>query len=313
MPGDNQKTMTCMEVWGGSESADSGVSMNGLDAWVYCKPYQSAEAGGDVYYVSSCATGRITRLLIADVSGHGEQVRSAAVSLRNLMRKYVNHLDQCQFVRSMNSHFTEISQDGNFATAVVTTFFGPTNYLTLCNAGHPTPLIYRAKTSEWSLLERKRSSAGGIVNIPLGIEGMTQYDQVGLQLQPGDLVLCYSDSLTEACDAHGKMLGEQGLLELSRTLDVSATPQVVPQLIEKIAARSGGTISGDDVTVLLFRPNGQRGSANFLLRAFAPLRVLGASIRSLFPGGQAAPLPDFKLANIGGALFNRFNRSWRGR
>src|SRR5687768_18611008 len=57
---------------GGNQPADSGVVMAGLDAWVYCRPYHGAAAGGDVYYVSSCATGRITRLLVADVSGHGD-------------------------------------------------------------------------------------------------------------------------------------------------------------------------------------------------------------------------------------------------
>ena len=312
MPEDHAKTMTCMEVWGGSELVNNAVSMNGLDAWVYSKPYQSAEAGGDVYYVSSCATGRITRLLVADVSGHGAKVRDTAIALRGLMRRYVNHLDQRQFLRSMNTHFTEISEAGIFATAVVTTFFGPTRYLTLCNAGHPTPLIYRAREREWSLLERQATSGDAIVNIPLGIEGMTEYGQVGLQLHPGDLVLCYSDSLIEACGADRVMLGEMGLLEIARTLDVKDPANVVPQLIERISKRISASIEGDDVTVLLFRPNGARGSANFFLRAFAPIRVLGATLRACFPGGQAPPLPDFKLANVGGAVFSGFNRFWRG-
>src|SRR5437899_7587334 len=129
----NSKHMQCMEVWGGNAPVDNGVSMLGLDAWVYSRPYQSAEAGGDVYYVSSCATGRITRLLVADVSGHGEAVRETAIHLRSLMRRFVNYIDQSRFVRSMNEQFAAMSAGGSFATAVVTTFFAPTNYLTLCN------------------------------------------------------------------------------------------------------------------------------------------------------------------------------------
>src|SRR6188474_3793463 len=54
-------TMSCMEVWGGNQGVDTGVQMAGLDAWIYSRPYGKASAGGDVYYVSSCATGRITR------------------------------------------------------------------------------------------------------------------------------------------------------------------------------------------------------------------------------------------------------------
>src|SRR5438034_8133429 len=124
-----EQHMTCMEVWGGNTPTNNGVSMLGLDAWVYSKPYQSADAGGDVYYVSSCATGRITRLLVADVSGHGSSVAQIAGTLRSLMRKHVNQIDQSRFVKSMNEQFTSLSSAGVFATALVTTFFSPTNQL----------------------------------------------------------------------------------------------------------------------------------------------------------------------------------------
>jgi len=65
-----QQQMQCMEVWSGSQLTAQGVAFGGLDAWVYSKPYGGAKHGGDIYYASSCATGRITRLLLADVSGH---------------------------------------------------------------------------------------------------------------------------------------------------------------------------------------------------------------------------------------------------
>src|SRR6187402_1776010 len=66
--------MQCMEVWGGNQAFDSSLALPGLDAWVYSRPYGQSAIGGDVYYVSSCATGRIMRLLLADVSGHGAVV-----------------------------------------------------------------------------------------------------------------------------------------------------------------------------------------------------------------------------------------------
>src|SRR5262245_8448106 len=221
MPDPNAQTMACMEVWGGNALVNNSVTMAGLDAWVYSKPLPSAQEARDVYYVSSCATGRITRLLVADVSGHGEKVRGTAAVLRNLMRRYVNHLDQQHFVRSMNRQFTELSDAGCFATAVVTTFFGPTNYLTLCNAGHPTPLLYRAKTRAWSLLARGERQGEGIADIPLGVLDNSDYEQMAVQLDVGDLVLCYSDSLIESKDTDGEMLGERGLLKLINEIEVT--------------------------------------------------------------------------------------------
>ena len=301
--------MQCMEVWGGNALADSSVTMSGLDAWVYCKPFEGADAGGDVYYASSCATGRIARLLVADVSGHGTVVRATALTLRTLMRRYVNHLDQCQFVRSLNRQFTDLGKAGTFATAIVTTFFAPTGVLSVCNAGHPAPLLYRAGARAWSLLDRRDDRAG---NIPLGIDDIVDYAQFSVRLDVGDLVLCYSDSLIESRDAAGDMLGERGLLELARRLDVSEPSRLIANLIGAVAARgTGGAIDdGDDVTVLLFRPNGAAPAAALRDKLLAPVRIV-AGVFGALRGRGPAPLPDLRLANLGGAMIDRLNAKWR--
>src|SRR5215813_2715754 len=91
-------TMKCLEVWGGNQAVDNGVVMAGLDAWLFSKPFGDQSAGGDIHYVSSCAAGQITRMLVADVSGHGEAVADAAGRLRGMMRRYVNYVDQSRFV-----------------------------------------------------------------------------------------------------------------------------------------------------------------------------------------------------------------------
>src|SRR5712664_3350527 len=161
MPAPNKETaasnkpaqqMTSIEVWGGSELTTRRVEMGGLDAWVYSKPFGEAQRGGDVYYASSCATGRISRLLLADVAGHGTSVAATAADLRTLMRRFVNRLDQADFVRLLNQQFIALSQAATFATAVVSTFFAPSRRLTVCNAGHPKPFLYRAAQQQWSFL-----------------------------------------------------------------------------------------------------------------------------------------------------------------
>ena len=310
MPASPQQTMQCMEVWGGSDATDRGVIMAGLDAWVYSKPYGAAEGGGDVYYVSSCATGRIVRLLVADVSGHGQAVQSVATELRGLMRRYVNHLDHGQFVRSMNQQFSALSQAGCFATAVVSTFFAPTNRLTLCNAGHPLPLLYRADARQWSFLEARRAASADPVNLPLGILDVGDYQTFDVPLRVGDLVLCYTDSLVESHGPDGRMLGHEGLLEIVRSLDVSDPVRVVPSLLSAIEAKAAGNLTADDVTVLLFRPNGVGARRPSLRKQFvAAAKMLGAISRRPF-GGEPVPWPDSKLANIGGALFSPLNRLW---
>lgn len=305
---DEPLRMQCMEVWGGNQPVDNGVVMVGLDAWVYSRPLGDAKAGGDVHYVSSCATGRITRLLVADVSGHGADVAAVAETLRDLMRRHVNYLDPTRFLRRMNREFSQLSQGGNFATAVVTTFFAPTNQLTICNAGHPAPMVYRKSTGKWAIL-RQSQPAVGLANIPLGVLDQTGYEQFGFRLRLGDLALCYTDSLVESKNQKGEFLGEAGLLEVLNSLDPSDPSTFAGRLLDAIRARSATNLTEDDVTVLLFRANGMAPRIPLRNRALAPFRLLWAMLRACVPGGPPVPWPEWTLRNIGGALFHRFNHS----
>ena len=80
---------TLCNAWksGAAAPRPSEVSTPGLDLWVWSRPYQQAAGGGDVHYVSLCGGGLITRLILADVSGHGDSVAELATSLRDLMRR----------------------------------------------------------------------------------------------------------------------------------------------------------------------------------------------------------------------------------
>lgn len=309
--------MQCMEVWSGSQLTTRGVAFGGLDAWVYSKPYGQAQSGGDIYYASSCATGRITRLLLADVSGHGITVAGTAADLRTLMRRFVNRLDQTEFVRLLNQQFTAMSRAGVFATAIVSTFFAPTRCLTLCNAGHPRPLIYRGGERHWDFLSRKGSDGRPAeANLPLGLIDVAEYEQFDIELNPGDCVLSYTDALMESSDAGGEILGEIGVLRIARLLgDVlpgSAGPQkLIEAMLKEIGDRHPGNLTDDDVTVLVVRANGSQPRVSLGEKLSALMRFTGALLRSVGPGAERPPLPDANLANLGGAIIPALGRRWR--
>jgi sigma-B regulation protein RsbU (phosphoserine phosphatase) len=304
--------MACMEVWGGSQLTTRGVEMGGLDAWVYSKPFGHAERGGDVYYASSCATGRITRLLLADVSGHGLSVASSAANLRTLMRRFVNRLDQTEFVRLLNQQFAALSEAGTFATAVVSTFFAPTQRLIVCNAGHPRPLLYQASKQEWSLLGAEPTAEDTSPNnMPLGIIDITEYEQFDVELQTGDCVLSYTDALIESRDADGEMLGEAGLLRILRLLGDVDPRLLTKTLLREIKDRYPDNLTEDDVTVLLVRANGHRPRFSLRETLWAQMRFAGSLIRAINPWAERPPLPDLNMANIGGAIIPSLEQRWR--
>jgi sigma-B regulation protein RsbU (phosphoserine phosphatase) len=307
MPDQPAQQMQCMEVWGGSQLTSQCVQFGGLDAWVYSKPFGKAHAGGDIYYASSCATGRISRLLLADVAGHGKTVAATAADLRTLMRRFVNRLDQTEFVRLLNQQFAALPKTGAFATAIVTTFFEPSRRLTVCNAGHPRPMLFRAAQGQWDFLGDQGTGARAAPsNIPLGLFDGAEYEQFDIELEPGDCLLSYTDALIESRDSDGEMLGEDGLLRITRVLGDVEPRKMIETLLAEIETRYPENLSEDDVTVLVVRANGRR--LKFSLRE--KLRALGR-FTSAVMRGERAPFPDAKLANIGGAIIPALGRRWR--
>jgi serine phosphatase RsbU (regulator of sigma subunit) len=261
-----------MEVWGGNQKTDSGVIMPGLDAWIYSEPWQNETAGGDVHYLSSCASGQVVRMLVADVAGHGSAVAETASQLRVLMRRYVNDHDQKRFVCSLNREFTAASTNGIFATAVAMTFDSPTNNLLICNAGHPPPLWYQSSQKKWTYLVPKEA---GAANVPWGIEESVDYEQFAVRLRIGDLVMCYTDSLVEARDSTGELIGQAGLLETIRKLEQPEPAELVSRLLKSIDQHGNGSLNRDDVTCLLIRPNGLRPKVPYFDKLAAVPRVIG--------------------------------------
>jgi phosphoserine phosphatase RsbU/P len=305
--------MQCMEVWGGSQLTSKRVVFGGLDAWVYSKPYGDAEHGGDVYYASSCATGRISRLLLADVSGHGAKVASVAADLRGLMRQFVNRLDQAEFVRLLNQEFTELSALGTFATAVVATFFEPSGRLLLCNAGHPSPLLFRAATKEWSALAHEGEEGGGPRNLPLGLMSITEHEHFDVQMEPGDCLVAYTDALMESSDADGEMLGEDGVLRILQKFGHVGPDQLIHAVLGEIAGRYPQNLSDDDVTLLVVRATGDPLKFPLGDQIRAAGRMAKAWVRSFGANGERAPFPELSVPNVAGALIPALARRWRAK
>jgi serine phosphatase RsbU (regulator of sigma subunit) len=249
-------SMQCMEIWGGSHEADTAVSTPGLDIYVLSKPYQGAKSGGDVHYVSLCGGGITTRVIIADLSGHGEALADLALKMRALFRKNINRKSHLRLVESLNQEFSGIADADRFATAVVATYLASRDLFTLCSAGHPRPLRYSVTECRWSLLEEKNGT--GKSNLPLGIDDKAAYDEVTVVLEKGDIVLLYTDALIEAKSAAGKYLGESGLLDLVQRLDATEPASIGVQLLDQLKNYRGDSAADDDVTVLTLCQNGSR-------------------------------------------------------
>lgn len=297
-----------MEIVDGNGVRRRTFATPGLDIWVDSRPLGRGGAGGDVHSISMCGGGHVTRLALADVAGHGESVDGFASVLRMLMRKYMNILDPTRFATALNRELTRDPQAGLFAAALLLTYLAPTRHLIICNAGHARPLRYSARRGSWDVLDletaracpslkcsRARYHLDRLANLPLGVLEPIEYEQFAVELEDGDVVVLYTDGVTESRDEAGHMLGEHGLLALVDRLGWDDRVGLGERLVDAIDARRGQSAVTDDRTLIVIKRNRiplPRHSQRRTARALAKLigrSSIGPTDRGL-PDRVADPL-----------------------
>ena len=132
---------------------------------------------------------------------------------------------------------------GYFGTAVLVDYDAASGELRLVRAGHPSPLLFRAKGSVEAI---------GCANPALGLFPSTSYKETAEQLTPGDVLLLYTDGATELFDCQEHELGKEGLLRLARTQVCagSITGFHLDQLEEQLLRFSNEIHLPDDLTLV---------------------------------------------------------------
>ncbi len=250
------KHLACGETSASNERTASLVELPGLAAWVHSVPVRPGDAGGDVHFVSLCPSCIVSRIALADVSGHGQAVAALGEKLRELMQRYLRELAQVGLMRDLNQAVLEELDGVHYATMVAVGWHSRRGLLVITNAGHPAPLWYRATRHEWSWLETQRASERErTAGAPLGIFADINYDRKVVKPQSGDLVVLYSDGVSEATSPAGDQLGPDRLMSISRGLDASSAETFGTQLTSALHAFRGGEEPLDDQTIIVLRRN----------------------------------------------------------
>jgi sigma-B regulation protein RsbU (phosphoserine phosphatase) len=242
--------LACLELRGGNQLAQYSAELPGLTGWVWCHPLDPSPHGGDLYYLSACSHGVVARVALADVAGHGEVVSAAAVRLREALRQHIDDWDQSALIRQLNETFLKGGEKAQFATAFLASFYSDSGELLFTNAGHMPPLWYRTATQEWSLLYDSTPLGKEIVDLPLGLIAGTSYTQTAIQLEPGDLLVLYTDGVSESCDSSDEQLGLDGLLSIARNLPTESPVAAGKELLAAVTRFRGVVPPADDETVV---------------------------------------------------------------
>jgi sigma-B regulation protein RsbU (phosphoserine phosphatase) len=245
--------LACFELWGGNRRADHTVELPGLAGWVYSRPLEPAARGGDVHYFSVCSKGMVSRVALADVAGHGSGASSMAENLHDVLQRHTDNWDQSALMRELNEAFAREAVESQYATAAVLGFYFETGELLFSSAGHPPVLWYRAREHSWDLLQESTPFAVDIEGLPLGLIPGTGYSQTAVRLGADDMLILYTDGITEATDSSGNELGHRGLLELARGLAVESPIQVSRALMSGARAFRGQGPQRDDETLVVLQ------------------------------------------------------------
>lgn len=266
--------LQCMEIWSGNKSVESTARSTGLELWIFSQPYLGDSRGGDVHYLSLCVGGIVTRLVLADISGHGSKVADSSLTLRKLLRRYMNAKKQDRMAAELNREFSNVEQNGRFATAILMTYLSHRKRLQLTNAGHPRPLFFRKSIGRWQYVDSGLVENDRADNLPLGVQDSTLYQSTELEIESDDLLLLYTDALTEASGSDGRQLGEDGLLTLLESIPMStSSEQMGRDLLSAVRTYSGG-ISSDDETLIVIRFGHGRRSVGIMERLRGYVKVL---------------------------------------
>jgi phosphoserine phosphatase RsbU/P len=201
------------------------------------------EVGGDSFEFLDLGGGR-AGLAIADVSGKGVAAALLMASLHAILRCVSESVPgPAACVARMNSMMAD-STSGRFATFFYGVLDLPSRELRYCNAGHNFPMLLRAGGT------LERLEAGGL---PLAVMSGWKYEEGCVTLGPGDVLLLYSDGVSEAEDRRQRLFGEEAVERALRELAPLPAAEAVDRLLRTVERFAVGTPQADDQTVVVVK------------------------------------------------------------
>ena len=208
----------------------------------HCRP--ALGVGGDYYDLIHLADGRLG-LAIGDVSGKGISAALLMASLRASLRGV--SLDSprnfAELMHKVNVLVYEASASNRYATFFFAAYDPRTRKLECVNAGHNPPVILRKG-------EVIRLEAGGPV---VGLLPLAPYTEQTLTLQPGDLLLLYTDGISEAMTHDDEEWGEERMIEAALKFRDRPADDVLRGLFDACDKFTAGAPQHDDMTLLILK------------------------------------------------------------
>jgi len=224
----------------------NSLSIPCLSSETFYKPAQ--EIGGDYYDFLPLQEGR-WGIAIGDVSGKGISAALIMASLQASLRAQASrsHFDLSTLIGDVNRLVHDSSPTHFFASLFYAEYEPATRMLKYVNAGHNPPIVLRPHENRPQVF---RLRSGGM---PVGISPDSQFLTSTFQLEIDDVVVAYTDGITEVESRSGEMWGDHGLKELLSSSSGQTPAQIIQRILGKVATFADRLPQRDDMTLVVMQ------------------------------------------------------------
>ena len=210
-----------------------------------------------------------TRLLLAlgDVSGKAAPAALYAALVSGLLRSQApRRLPPAELLTTLNAQLQERKLDSQYVTMLVALWDDRTRSLRIANAGSVQPILVtrtpihsveRTDKYDLAMVNALEVRTIEVEGFPLGLFPVATYDETTLHLDPGDLVIFFSDGIVDAINSHGDQFGSERLSTLMQQHPTAtdSAQDAVNAILEAVRTHQSGTEHFDDETIVVLRVN----------------------------------------------------------
>lgn len=226
----------------------AGPTLAGIDLCGFCQP--ASQVGGDYYDFVPLPNDRLG-ICIADVAGKGISAALLMSVVQASLRSQLFSAPDDTSVAGVVTMLNRLICSSISSSRYVTCFYGQLDAarrsFRFVNAGHNPPLLYRRDSAGHSF---QTLSSDGIV---LGMFPEAGFTEGEASLRPGDVIVAYTDGVTEAMSASHEEFSEARLREAIAEASHQSAKQILANILSRVAAWSQGASQHDDITVVIVR------------------------------------------------------------
>jgi sigma-B regulation protein RsbU (phosphoserine phosphatase) len=204
----------------------------------------SKEVGGDYYDFVDLDNERIG-IAIGDIAGKGIPAAMLMSNLQAALRISASiSKNTREVLNQVNVHITKTTPPERFATFFYGVFDPARRRLEYTNAGHNFPILCR-KDQSYSMLR-----TGGVI---VGLLEDAEYESDVVAMKPGDLMILYTDGVTEALNSSEEEYGESRLIEASMAVAQLPAQSIIDSILESVINFTHGNLQTDDLTLVVLK------------------------------------------------------------